>query len=365
VIQFPAYKGNQVFREILTTEQNQRLVMGDSLTTSSNDNNNNHSAAATMRPSLKKELVRSFWNTVIQFASDSTRDIHDFLRLGRSLWPQFVAPLHPSVLRNTMEGVAKRIGIAVLTKKILQDQQEYAKVEEELVRVLGTKFYPQIAALASGDDSLTLLTLDEKGIVPSSSSSSSSSLRTGRINIKLGASMPQPYLRSCLLLAAFICQNNKADQDRKLFSIHGNGRRRKSRAKDDLYGGNDEDLAFGSTNTSSGTTGQHQVEQLKSLRLRPIPLERVFSIFVTLVRLNPSINDEDGTDEDLEVNIDDLGSSRLYTDLSHLIDLGYLHPAKGNNQMHFSPARFLCSLTREEALEISTRIGIPLERYLI
>jgi len=330
--------------------------MGNSMTTP--DDDDDKSAAATMmRPSLKKKLVHSFWNTVIQFASDSTRDIHDFLRLGRALWPQFVGPLHPAALPTTMEVVKKRRpDIPALTKKNLQNEVVYAKVEEELVRVLGMKFHPQIAALASGDDNITLLTLDENGIVPSSSGGTTTSNN-------LCVSLPQPYLRSCLLLAAFICQNNKADQDRKLFSVHGNGRRRKKSANKDIYGGNDEDLAFGSITASSGGTGQHQVEQLKSLRLRPIPFERVLSIFVTLVRLNPLSQNIDD-DDDLEVNMDDLGSSRLYTDLSHLIDLGYLHPAKGN-QIHLSPARFLCSLTREEAIEISTRIGIPIERYLI
>ena len=321
-------------------------------------------AAATtmMRPSLKKKLVGSFWNTVIQFASDSTRDIHDFLRLGRALWPQFVGPLHPAALRTTMEIVTKRRpDIPALTKKNLQNEVVYTKVEDELVRVLGMKFHPQIAALASGDDNITLLILDENGIVPSGGTTTSALVNNTN---NLCASLPQPYLRSCLLLAAFICQNNKADQDRKLFSVHGNGRRRKKSANKDIYGGNDEDLAFGSITTSSSGTGQHQVEQLKSLRLRPVPFERVLSIFVTLVRLNPLSQNIDDDDDDLEVNMDDLGSTRLYTDLSHLIDLGYLHPAKGNH-IHSSPARFVCSLTRDEAIEISTRIGIPIERYLI
>jgi hypothetical protein len=332
--------------------------MGDSMTTPDDDDGASAAAAATtmMRPSLKKKIVSSFWNTVIQFASDSTRDIHDFIRLGRALWPQFVGPLHPAALRTTMEIVMKRRpDIPALTKKNLQNEVVYTKVEDELVRVLGMKFHPQIAALASGEDNITLLTLDENGIVPSGGTTTSTN--------NLCTSLPQPYLRSCLLLAAFICQNNKADQDRKLFSVHGNGRRRKKSANKDIYGGNDEDLAFGSITTSSSGTGQHQVEQLKSLRLRPIPFERVLSIFVTLVRLNPLSQNIDD-DDDLEVSMDDLGSTRLYTDLSHLIDLGYLHPAKGNH-IHLSPARFVCSLTRDEAIEISARIGIPIERYLI
>mmetsp|Transcript_19924 Transcript_19924/g.20253 ORF Transcript_19924/g.20253 Transcript_19924/m.20253 type:complete len:347 (+) Transcript_19924:70-1110(+) len=297
---------------------------------------------------------------------------------------------------------------SALTKKNLKKKEFYTLIENELVRIVGRKFHPEISALASGNDNLTLLTFDENGTIPVLSSSSSFIGASGVVGggtttkttllhqiTKLCASLPQPYLRSCLLLAAFICQNNKADQDRKLFSVHGNGKRRKCRANIDIYGGNDEDMAFGSTSVTASsfttrrrsygsssigggsssitttTAGQHQqqhqVEQLKMLRLRPIPLERVFSIFVTLVKLNPTEENEDDDDNDdnnIEVTINDLGSTRLYTDISHLIDIGYLHPAMGN-QIHLSTARFLCSLTRDEAIEISNRIGIPIERLLI
>jgi len=370
-IQFPAYRGNHVLREILSTEENQQLVMGDSLPTSQPTSllscSPPASTATTMRPSLKEKLVRSFWNTIIQFASDSTRDVRDFQRIGRALWPKFAAPIgHPSALRSILTEVAQTLGIATLTKRVLQDPKEYATIEEELVRLLGIRFYPQIAALASGDDSLTLLALDENGILDHHYRHNNQAAAT----ITTTEQLPQqPYLRNCLLLAAFVCQHNKADQDRKLFSIHGNGQRSKAKAKNDVYGGNDEDLAFGSTATKSTSSARslQQVEQLRSLRLRPIPLERVFSIFVTLVRLNPNGGhddddyDFDDREGDLEANMDDLGSSRLYRDLSHLMELGYIQQATFNKGSH----QILCSLTREEALGIAKCIGIPLERYLI
>ncbi len=371
VVQFPAYKGNKVFTEILSTPENQKLVMGDSLMSQQPN------SVSTMRQSLKNKLVRSFWNTVVQFASDSTRDIRDFQRLGRALWPSFVAPLHPSILKATLTASANKVGFGSdgLTRQSLSDPERYTKIEDEIVRILGNKFYPMVSSLASGNDSLTLLALDEDGSLPIILSSTIDSGDSGGkivqdTNLGVTVSILQPYLRSCLLLAAFVCQHNKADRDRKFFSIHGNGRRKKSRAKEDLYGGNDEDLAFGSTSATMHSRGRNakpgqqpkQVDQLRTLKLRPIPLERVFSIFVTLVRLNPSQIEDDNNDESI---IDDLGSSRLYTDLSHLIDLGYLHLVKGNQPLPNAPSRILCTLTREEALDISKRIGIPLERYLL
>ena len=355
--------------------------MGNSLLSSPANSN----SASVMRQTLKDKLVRSFWNTVVQFATDSTRDVRDFQRLGRALWPSFIAPLHPSVLRTTLIAATTNIGVGAksLTRKGLSDPQRYTKIEDEIVRVLGTRFYPMVASLASGDDSLTLLTLNEDGslpVVPSHQSSDGNCRIVHTTDLGATLSVPQPYLRSCLLLAAFVCQHNKADRDRKLFSVHGNGRRRKSKAKEDLYGGNDEDLAFGSTNATThhqsgrgrkskqdGPQQPRQVEQLRSLKLRPVPLERVFSIFVTLVRLNPGKGMMDDDEEGLEATMDDLGSSRLYRDLSHLIDLGYLQLVKGNQMPTptLAPSRILCTLTREESLEISNRIGIPLERYLL
>ena len=376
IVQFPAYKGNKIFTEILSTTENQKLVLGNSLSSSSD-------TSSTMRQSLKDKLIRTFWNTVVQFASDSTRDIRDFQRLGRALWPSFVAPLHPSVLKSTLTAAVNKIGEGTigLTKKSLSDPERYTKMEDEVVRMMGKRFYPMVSSLASGDDSLTLLILNEDGSLPVIDSRSSSSCRAKidrSTEFGTALSIPQPYLRSCLLLAAFVCQHNKADQDRKLFSVHGNGKRRKARAKEDLYGGNDEDLAFGSTNmslhTSSGRgrkskqDGQNQprqVEMLRSLKLRPVPLERVFSIFVTLVRLNPGYDGMEDDEEGLEATMDDLGSSRLYRDLSHLIDIGYIQLTKGNQTPSLAPTKVLCTLTRDEALEISNRIKIPLERYLL
>ena len=403
--------------QILSTEQNERLVIGDSLAPAGRKSASTlASQSANMRPSLKNKLKSTFWNTVIQFASDSTRDVRDFLRLGRALWPEFISPLHPSNIRSTMTEVVTTFSSSSssslpsstmdtrdndtsmgtmpdrLTKKNLQNESNYVQVEEDLLQMLGRRFHSKISNLvASSDDSnLTLLMLNETGmIVPSDMSSSCGKQDQRRTvttvpatNLSVSSSAPssahQPYLRSVLLLAAFICQNNKSDQDRKLFSAHGTGRRRKSRANADIYGGNNEDLAFGTTKTNhSSSSGARDsapavVEQLKSLRMRPIPLERVLSVFVKLVEMHPIAGTEnkDGNNYDYDYEVDlkevvnDLGSTRLYKDLSHLIDIGYLHPAKGNH-IHLSPARYLCSLTREEAIGMSTSIGIPIERFLI
>lgn len=334
-----------------------RLVMGDITA----DN-----GVSSMRGNLKEKLVRVFWNTVIQSISDSTRNIYDLIRLGRALWPWFVAPLHPRVIRTTMEGLASKLHLSISDISRL----EYTKkVDDEIAYVLGTRFHHYVASIFSSEESLTCLHLDEAGLIPTKL------IKSFKREVSSDGSRTfnQPYLRTCLLLAAFVCQSNKADQDRKIFSTQASGRRRKNRAKDDIYGGNDEDLAFGTSTPDAAQRG----EQLQSLRPRPFPLERVISIFATLVRLNPAVNEtptsvlggfEGG--EDLEALMDSLGSTRLNTDIMHLIDTGYLHPAgfQGTikaEQISLSTAKFWCSLTKEEAIEISTKLEIPIDKYLI
>lgn len=342
-----------------------RLVMGDTFL---------DKGISTMRGSLRDKIVRLFWNTLIQSISDSTRNIYEFIRLGRALWPWFVAPLHPGAIRTTMEGVTNKLHIPLSE---ISRPEHSRQVEDEIANVLGTRFHQHVSSLSYGEESLTCVSLDEAGLIVPMKLIASSRV-AGRSNDRLKPCQgQQPCLRTCLLLAAFICQHNKADHDRKIFSTHGNGRRRKSRAKDDLYGGNDEDLAFGSS--TSGDAAQQRGEQLKSLRPRPFPLERALSIFVTLVRLNPAVTERatllplgtvTGRGEDLETLMDSLGSTRLHTDVQHLIDSGYLHRASFQGsikaeQISLSNARFWCSLTKEEAIEIAEQLDIPLEKYLI
>jgi Origin recognition complex (ORC) subunit 5 C-terminus len=332
-----------------------RLVMGNSVC----DN-----GVSAMRGSLRERIVDVFWNTLIQSISDSTRNVHDFIRLGRALWPWFAAPLHPLAIRTTLEGVTNKLQLPFSE---ISRPEHSKQVDGEISNALGTRFHQYLTSLSSGEESLTCMSMDEAGFVLSASNGEKSRLIVGP------KPRDQPYLRNCLLLAAFVCQNNKADQDRKVFSTHGNGRRRKQRAKDDIYGGDDEDVAFGTSASGDAAT---RGEQLRSLRPRPFPLERVFSIFATLVRLNPPKNeraamlhgDVDGG-RDLEALIDSLGSTQLHTDVMELVDSGYLHRASYQGsiraeQISLSNAKFWCSLTKEEAIEISTHLDIPLEKYL-
>jgi hypothetical protein len=257
------------------------------------------------------------------------------IQLGRALWPSYAAQLQPAQVRATMKTIVERLNLSM--ENVQSFEENKTKIEDEFLLFLGSRFYAHLATL-SKHNKFNVLSLNETGVIPSTHADETISV----------APHSYSFLRSCLLLAAFICQHNSANHDCKVFSSHGNGQRRKSDAMDDIYGGNEEDMAYGSTT-----------------RPRPFALERVYSIFVTLVHLNLT------TDQaDVEILMDSFGSTRLQADLSHLIGMGLMHLTKYNGlvngeQVSLDMAKFTCSLTHEEAVSIADQHGIPLEQYLL
>ena len=283
-----------------------------------------------------KKAIDTFLVSLVQFVSDSTRDIKDFVRLGRALWPVFIAPLHPQQIDATLKSIAGGT-----------TSNNDTAVETKLLTFLGQKLF-QYTGTISGED-ITSLLLDPSSI----GQPPRAPLSQCHINL--------PYYQSCLLLAAFICQHNRSDLDKKVFAAEGNGKRRKKQSQDNQNKGDDEHLAFSSSSS--------ELKQLQSLRPRPFQVERVLSIFVTLVRLNPIKLGHFPEIDDGE-RMKRLGSSFLYKDLAQLIDLGYLHSTNfvGNiktEQINFNGAKFWCSMTREEAITIARRVNIPLDNYIV
>lgn len=292
----------------------------------------------TENPFFNK-VLHTFLASLVQFVSDSTRDLKNLIRIGRFLWPLYIAPVHPDNIEVTMNSI-RGAGRA-----LPPNQNTSADAESKILGYLGQKLLSHTTAL-SGDE--------VTGVLIDSSSAGKFRVPRPQCDIHL------PYLQSCLLLACFICQNNRSDQDKKVFVAEANGRTRK-RGHDTMHKGDDEHVAY--------SASINALKQLHSLRPRPFQAERVFSIFVTLVRLNPS--KIGGVFEEFdEDKLQNLGSSHLHKDMAELIDFGYLHPTKfngsvRNEQINFNGAKFWCSLTREEALRIAKRFAIPLDNYLV
>lgn len=282
-------------------------------------------------------MKESFLNTLVQSLSGSTRDIREFVRLGRSLWPFYIKPLHPFCIEKTMDSIYKSTAIPA----------DSEVVEKAILAHLDQKIFPHISGFLS--DGLFSISLDSPMVIDPNASTEA----------KKDVENDQPYLRTCLLLAAFICQNNKADKDKSIFSIKGTG---KKRGRNRVHDGASEDVAFGSTLSEQ--------QQLNMIRPRPFLLERMLSIFVTLVGLNPAREDlliDTGNRDNL---LQSLGSTFLYTNLAQLCDFGHLHEASftgssKTEQINLSSTKYWCSLTRDEAMALAKKVDIPLATYLL
>jgi hypothetical protein len=303
------------------------------------------------RNDFRRKITETYLGALVQSLLSSTRDLRELVRLGRSLWPVYVQPL----LSSNIEGTMGRVRTSCHARKprsstSLQDNISNSDLESELFAFLDKRFLAIIGkSLTMGLYSLSM----DSPVVPKDGTTVDMGLDDPR---QLPA-RKMPYVRACLLLAAFICQNNKADKDKRVFSIQGNGKKRARHQPMETT----DDIAFISRIGA--------LQQLRVVRPRPFPLERMLSIFVTLVSLNPPTTPTlIGNGEDL---LRSLGSSHLNGNIAQLCDLGYLHQISNtigsikSEVLAPSGSKYWCSLSRDEALLIATSFDIPLNNYLM
>lgn len=258
--------------------------------------------------SFGAEVYNSFLETFVQSFRGTTWDVKELLQIARRLWPKYIFPLRDAG------------SIEKLSKTSSGTDIELA----EVLSVLDKKLLPAIRhELENG-----LYALE-----PVASSSEVQAL--------------SPICKY-LLLAAFVCQVNSADQDKSLFSIQKNGRRRRQDADRDA----EEDTAFGADKQSNQAS--------KVFRTRSFPMERMLSVFVSLVGLNKS-------DSLSEEKLRSLGNSAFFENMAQLRGMQLLHeqPNRAANEAaRLSEPRYSCSLTLEEAQHIASEMNFPLDRYV-
>jgi len=167
------------------------------------------------------------------------------------------------------------------------------------------------------------------------------------------------YLNKILMLAAFICQTNRADRDKQLFTIQKNGKKNNA-SKKSTPG---EDLAFGAART-------------QKFKNRMFPMERMLSVFVSIVGLNQRNLKSKSSSESIpanQINPGRIGSSDFFEALAHLRDTGVLHEKAGTSvataaatseTVNMANPKFWCSLSKDEADFIATSVNFPLDNYL-
>jgi len=275
------------------------------------------------------KVYRSFSRTLVQSTYDFTKNVKEIIRFGRTLWLRYTDPLHPGKIEET---------IGIVTRKLASFQPPVEatpeRVEQEILGYLDRKMLPNVRSLT------------EKYLFALSAP------LTGTLHEQHG----MPERAKYLLLAAYLCQVNRPDRDKHLFSIEKNGRRRKSATESNTAS---EDTAFGADTTA---------QQPKTLRLRTFPLERLLSIFVSLVTLHQIEGHKDSLPEQEAEQLLSLGDVSLQQNLEYLQDLGLLHeqPATGPSEaIRLTGRRYWCELTENEAVRLAESLHFPLTRYIL
>lgn len=279
---------------------------------------------------------RSFLETLIQSLFDLTSDIKEYVRLGRSLWPKYITPVRPKNIVNTVSKLKQ-------AKRLDDSNGNVLAIQREILTFLDQNFFPHMRyALEHG---LATLTFDTSG--DDALSGANSILRQDTPGI--------PILVKYLLLAAYICQVNRPEKDRHMFSVEKNGKRRRKNKEQDTG----EEVAFGSQ------------DPLKTTRPRIFPLERLYSLYVSIVSLNASgtlvyRSSPEAFDE--SEMLKSLGDIPFLETLAYLRDIGVFHdfPKRTPTEpIRFSQRHFWTSIASDEAFEIAASIDFPLDRYIL
>jgi len=314
-IHFPAYRGRAAFETILSLPRVRELMVGTGVDIQE-------------KQGFQEKVYRSFTRTLVQSTYDLTKNVKEIIRFGRILWLRYTDPLHPGKIQEI---------VGTVTRKLASFQPPVEatpeRLEQEVLAFLDQKMWSQVRPLT--EEYLFALSVPLTGTV--------------------FQEHDMPDRAKYLLLAAYLCQVNRPDRDKHLFSIDKNGRKRKSVTE---------------TNTASEDTafGTDSLPQPKTYRLRTFPLERMLSIFVSLVTLHQIEGHKDSLPEQETEQLLSLGDVSLLHNLEYLQDLGMLHeqPVTGPAEpIRLTGRRYWCELTENEALRLAESLQFPLTRYIL
>ena len=269
-----------------------------------------------------------------------TADIREYVRLGRALWPRYLAPVQPNQIAETLASIETAHPSCI---------SSLAETQRHMLSLLHQRISPYIRTAL--DRGLGFLALDTSGLLADSEPD-----RTHH---------DAPILVKYLLLAAFLCHTNRADRDRDLFSIQGNGKRKKRGRSTAAPEDNDGD---DSSEASMTATGRRRTngDQPATLRPRTFPVERLYSLYVSLVSLNAStIGDAAENHDELMLSA---GNLLFHETVTYLRDAGILHdypPLSATDRIPLGQRRFWSTITRDEVDGIAKSIHFPLERYIV
>jgi hypothetical protein len=277
---------------------------------------------------------------------NTTTNIKAIVQVGRRLWPQYIEPLsRPDFIRATLRSARENLvedhhPLPPPSSSTLQSPPKkltLAALQREVLSILDRKLRPTLVA-ATGCGMMSLGTVRRQMKLDPDSHTS------------------LPPLAKYMLLSAFLCQVNRPERDRQLFSIERNGKRGRTEMEHRSGGGR--------TATDQESAGANS---LQLPRPRAFALERMLSVYSSVMGLlcdelpfSSSSRDGDGVARTL-------GGSAFYDNLAILSDAGLIHeyPNRSPYELfRLSETRYWTSLTHDEAKAMARSMNFPLDSYI-
>ena len=285
---------------------------------------------------IVNKLYVSLVEVVIQSVENITRDIREMLRLLRLTWPFYLEP----ILNNDSTGSSLLSLLEQNCPISSNENGEEGQLKGQVSEKLGQKIRPHIRKMLN-----ECLLQPGKTNVENEEATSKEGNKT-----EVGLS----YYSIFLLLAAYLCQVNKAENDLKLYTNRASGQRsRKGRRSNQP-----NDTQMESITHASSIKAQ---QNLKIEKLPSFPLERLLSIFSSITGKYAS---------DSCIANKSLGSMSTFAKISELEELGYIScvdndsNARKSLMMSTSSLQYNCKMSNNQAVEFAKAVHFPLSNYI-
>ena len=388
-VRFHAYRGKQIYRSILLQTSIKDVVIGCNGT---KETRNMCPGSQQIMTIARDRLYNAMIKTILQSLEGMTRDIREIQRFARIFWPIYISPLTTGHAQDPT-GVIKQKFCLVLARSG-NSQPRNGQGDDPSVSLCREETCGFCRAVSSlngppgGRIDSILEMLDIKGRKPMreimlkclfspvqkldttaypESNPDVTYLQT--LRDLQGSSLAQlSYMAKFLLLSAYLCQKNRQEQDLALFTHHNKGRRRKSASEGNNAGGDGEGALFASSAAAQ--------QQLRSFRLTGFPLERMISVFSSILSKYGSESEflKGKIQQDGYFNVTEVGSTQLFACLAELRDFGLLcdmnsglsaGTAAGAGQIDMAAKKYTCNLTDGDASALAKELEIPLQKYLL
>lgn len=282
------------------------------------------------------KLYESLAEIVIQSVESITRDVREMLRLLRLAWPYYLKP----IVINDLTGKSLVSLLEESCASLSDENNDKVQLKGQVSEILGQKIRPHVRRM-----------LNECLLQPGNTLQEVKEERSQESNEN---EIDLPYYSIFLLLAAYLCQVNKAENDLKLYTNRASGQRtRRGRGSKQP-----NDTQMESITHASSSKAQ---QNLKIEKIPSFPLERLLSIFSSITGKYAS--DENSTNKNL-------GSTTTFAKITELEELGYIsciHQNTSSRKSHImttSTLKYHCKISKNQAVQFAKQVHFPLSNYL-